>query len=245
MAGRLQALPFLLAWKLNAKPGTFGSYYLADMERLFRESKYAPGRAFSPISLSLIRPTALFSPIRITTSPALKKYLTSIESTMYPAAPPKKKSSSSASAAARPDNYADQQLCDFYAFLFPFIKEEGQKSLNGQMAVAVWGVVLAPRYPIAKSFVEYASVSGYLQVLSRKEPALIASPRLRFGRVPRPTSRASRRTSGVSCTSLSRLSARTCPAGARRMPVSRDISLGAESKPSSSSPLPSRRALAH
>lgn len=34
-----QVLPFLLAWKLNAKPGTFGSFYLSDMETVFREPK--------------------------------------------------------------------------------------------------------------------------------------------------------------------------------------------------------------
>lgn len=33
----------------------------------------------------------------------------------------------------------------FYSFLFPYLKEEGQKSLNGEMAVAVWGIVLGPK----------------------------------------------------------------------------------------------------
>ncbi|ORY55313.1 Cullin binding-domain-containing protein [Leucosporidium creatinivorum] len=119
-------LPFLLAWKLNAKPGTFGSFFLSDMETVFREPK-------------------------INTTSGLKKYLLDVEKTLYPS-----------SASAKQTNHygAEGHLRDFYTFLFPYLKDEGQKSLNGEMAVAVWGIVLGPKYAIAKSFVEYASSLG-------------------------------------------------------------------------------------
>lgn len=50
----------------------------------------------------------------------------------------------------------------FYAYLFNFLKTEGQKSLSGEMATAVWGIVLARRFEIAKEFVEYTTVSLFL-----------------------------------------------------------------------------------
>lgn len=56
------------------------------------------------------------------------------------------------------DVYADEQLRNFYTFLFPFLKDDGQKSLPGELAVAVWGIVLAPRWGVAKKFVEFAAV---------------------------------------------------------------------------------------
>lgn len=55
----------------------------------------------------------------------------------------------------------------FYSFLFPFLKETGQKSLTGELAVAVWGIALAPKYPLAKEFVDYASVSLLFGVSAR------------------------------------------------------------------------------
>lgn len=81
---------------------------------------------------------------RINTTFGLKKYLNSVEQELYP---------------KKPTPHSKQQLRALYMFLFPFLKEEGQKSLPGDMAIAVLSIVLAPKYPVAKSFVEYAQVS--------------------------------------------------------------------------------------
>lgn len=50
---------------------------------------------------------------------------------------------------------------DFYRFIFGFVKPEGQKSLEGAMAIALWGLVLTPKYALAKSFVEYVTVRSF------------------------------------------------------------------------------------
>lgn len=43
--------------------------------------------------------------------------------------------------------------------MFNFLKTEGQKSLQGEMAIAVWSIILSPRFEIATEFVEFATVS--------------------------------------------------------------------------------------
>lgn len=57
------------------------------------------------------------------------------------------------------DSADEYEFRRFYAFVFPFLKNEGAKTIPGEMAVAMWGTVLAPKYPLAESFVEYATVS--------------------------------------------------------------------------------------
>ncbi|KAI5476229.1 calcium-binding EF-hand domain-containing protein, partial [Pseudohyphozyma bogoriensis] len=36
----------------------------------------------------------------------------------------------------------------------------GQKSMSGEVATAIWDIVLAPRYPVGKDFVEYTKSLG-------------------------------------------------------------------------------------
>jgi hypothetical protein len=73
---------------------------------------------------------------RINTTAGLKKYLLDVEKSLYP----------SGKQANNHYGGSDTQLLrDFYTFLFPYLKEEGQKSLNGEMAVAVWGIVLGTK----------------------------------------------------------------------------------------------------
>ncbi|KAK4058659.1 hypothetical protein OIO90_000103 [Microbotryomycetes sp. JL221] len=54
----------------------------------------------------------------------------------------------------------ERRFESFYNFLFGFLKEEGQKSLKGEVAIAAWSIVLSPKYTTAKQFVEYAESLG-------------------------------------------------------------------------------------
>jgi len=44
---------------------------------------------------------------------------------------------------------------EFYAWLYPFCLEEGQKSMIIDIGLALWGMLLAPKYPVAADFVTY------------------------------------------------------------------------------------------
>ncbi|KAL8278018.1 hypothetical protein RQP46_009650 [Phenoliferia psychrophenolica] len=110
------ALPFVLAYKVRAQPGTFGSYHFDDFQSHFREPK-------------------------VNSNATLKAYLTAAEKALF-------------SSASTPD------YREFYKFVWTYVKEEGQKSLAGEMASALWGIVLAPKYKLAKSFVEYTTSLG-------------------------------------------------------------------------------------
>ncbi|GAA6026909.1 hypothetical protein JCM8097_005954 [Rhodosporidiobolus ruineniae] len=123
--------PFILAWKVKAPPGSFGSFRKADFE-------------------------AAFKPQKIDTSAKLSSELLALESALYPP--------SSAADEDSQDSYiasaATAEFRSFYAFCFPFLKNEGSKSLPPEMAIAVLGVVLAPRFELAKGFVEFATAQG-------------------------------------------------------------------------------------
>ncbi|KAK4702906.1 hypothetical protein P7C70_g3309, partial [Phenoliferia sp. Uapishka_3] len=175
-------LPFILAFKISAKPGTFGSYYLSDLEAAFREPK-------------------------INSNAGLKMYLNAAEKSLFGTA-----------GQSTPEYRA------FYAFLLPFMKEEGQKSLEGETASALWSVILAPKYKIAQEFVEYTTVSP--NVFPSK--ALFQSFRiLKFLSAPyralELASRAFRRMFGVNSLSVQKMPvavAGFCAMGARASPHS-------------------------
>jgi hypothetical protein len=96
----------------------------------------------SPCLASSCDPLTLASPSRsIASSPALSNWLAKAHDEIMGSA----------------DQYEFRR---FYSFVFPFLKNEGAKTIPGEMAVAMWGTVLAPRYPLAESFVEYATVSS-------------------------------------------------------------------------------------
>ncbi|BGP30199.1 hypothetical protein JCM10296v2_001951 [Rhodotorula toruloides] len=110
------AHPFILAYRVGAASGTFGSFSRADFKRTFQ-------------------------PFNIASSPALADWLAKAHDEIM--------------------NSADEyEFRRFYAFVFPFLKNEGAKTIPGEMAVAMWGTVLAPKYPLAESFVEYATAQG-------------------------------------------------------------------------------------
>ncbi|BGO89723.1 hypothetical protein NBRC10512_004378 [Rhodotorula toruloides] len=110
------AHPFILAYRVGAAPGTFGSFSRADFKRTFE-------------------------PFNIASSPALSDWLAKAHDEIM-------------------DSADEYEFRRFYAFVFPFLKNEGAKTIPGEMAVAMWGTVLAPKYPLAESFVEYATAQG-------------------------------------------------------------------------------------
>ncbi|GAA5970147.1 hypothetical protein JCM11641_000286 [Rhodosporidiobolus odoratus] len=91
--------------------------------------------------------------LAIDSSDKLKDELLLLEKTLY--AP------SSASTTASSDGGVEDSLFkSFYSFLFPFLKNEGAKSLPPDMAIAVLTVALAPKFELAKAFVEFAESQG-------------------------------------------------------------------------------------
>lgn len=79
----------------------------------------------------------------ITDTMSLKSFLVANEMTIYP---------------DDPAPMANSQFKQFYTFLFPYLREEGQKSLRGEIAQAVWSIVLVPKFPLANSFIEFTQV---------------------------------------------------------------------------------------
>jgi len=79
-------------------------------------------------------------PHAITDTMSLKSFLVANEMTIYP---------------DDPAPMANSQFKQFYTFLFPYLREEGQKSLRGEIAQAVWSIVLVPKFPLANSFIEF------------------------------------------------------------------------------------------
>lgn len=48
----------------------------------------------------------------------------------------------------------------FYKFIFGFVKPEGQRSLDGEVAWTLWSMVLSPHNKLADEFVKYAQELG-------------------------------------------------------------------------------------
>ncbi|BGP14004.1 hypothetical protein JCM10213_005589 [Rhodosporidiobolus nylandii] len=84
-----------------------------------------------------------FKPQKIDSSDKLATELNALEQTLY-----------------GPNSNDPELFRDFYLFLFPFLKNEGAKSLPPDMSVAVLDVALAPKYDLAKAFVEFAQDQG-------------------------------------------------------------------------------------
>ncbi|BGP22933.1 hypothetical protein JCM10295v2_001824 [Rhodotorula toruloides] len=110
------AHPFILAYRVGAAPGTFGSFSRVDFKRTFQ-------------------------PFNIASSSTLSDWLAKAHDEIM-------------------GSVNEYNFRRFYAFVFPFLKNEGAKTIPGEMAVAMWGTVLAPKYPLAESFVEYAIAQG-------------------------------------------------------------------------------------
>lgn len=55
----------------------------------------------------------------------------------------------------------------FYFFIFNLVKTEGQRALDGDTAIALWTVVLVPRFPLAADFCEFGAV-GFLFFYSNR-----------------------------------------------------------------------------
>ncbi|GAA6006482.1 hypothetical protein JCM11491_004979 [Sporobolomyces phaffii] len=114
--------PLLLAWKVDAKPGSFGTFTYEDFK-------------------------VALKPLDIRTSTALASHLEATKATLY-------------SEFDELDPTSKQAFSSFYQFLFPFLKEDGQKSLPPGTAIAVLDLVLGPKYELGKQFVEFATDQG-------------------------------------------------------------------------------------
>lgn len=113
-----------------------------------------PSRSIS-LAIADCSPPSLVWRDRINSSAALKKYLTEVELELYPS-----RSDDEGSSATVDDHLsADEQLTKFYGWLYPYFQED-EDSIDGEIAVSIWDLVLAPKYPVAKGFVEFASVSA-------------------------------------------------------------------------------------
>ncbi|GAA5866028.1 hypothetical protein JCM8547_002919 [Rhodosporidiobolus lusitaniae] len=131
-------LPFVLAWKVKAAPGTFGSFSKKDFE-------------------------AAFKPQKIDSSDKLKAELVSLEKLLYApvepvAADPQYDNDDESDAVYQPDS--DPLFRQFYAFLFPFLKNEGAKTVPPEIALAMLSVALAPKFELGKAFTEFATAQG-------------------------------------------------------------------------------------
>ncbi|GAA5835373.1 hypothetical protein JCM9279_004522 [Rhodotorula babjevae] len=139
------AYPLILAWKVGAKPGTFGAFYLSDFERAFRQDKIA-------------------------SSDKLKAFLVQQEQVLLKprvggkgkevAAPGPSSDSEDLYRGPDADTVANLSFQQFYAFLLPFFRAEGAKTLTAEAAKAMWTVVLAPKYALAQGFVDFAEDQG-------------------------------------------------------------------------------------
>ncbi|GAA5947454.1 hypothetical protein JCM3765_001684 [Sporobolomyces pararoseus] len=154
-------LPFLLAWNVGAEPGTFGIFKYKDFERTFK-------------------------PLNIRDSKALATHLENLKTTLYSSQPqPQPQQEQQKEPVEEADIYyldeidedgeriiagraqtppttnsKKDQFSSFYEFLFPFLKEEGQKSLPKDMAITVLSIVLGEKYKLGKEFAEFAQEQG-------------------------------------------------------------------------------------
>ncbi|GAA5929254.1 hypothetical protein JCM3775_002289 [Rhodotorula graminis] len=139
------AYPLILAWKVGAKPGTFGAFYLSDFERAFRDDKIA-----SSVKLKAFlekQEQELFKPRAGGKGKAV-------------AAPGGSSDSEDLYRGPDADMIANQSFQQFYTFLLPFFRAEGSKTLPAEAAKAMWSVVLAPKYALAQGFVDFAEHRG-------------------------------------------------------------------------------------
>ncbi|GAA5931514.1 uncharacterized protein JCM15063_001489 [Sporobolomyces koalae] len=122
---------FILAWKLQAEPGTFGSFKYTDFERTLR-------------------------PFDIRGSIALSDYLGEVKMRLYTPPPTFMKdydlnsdsevdSQCSRSSAAREivapkkkNRLSNSSFDQFYKFVFGYIKTQGSKVIPKEMAIPIW-----------------------------------------------------------------------------------------------------------
>jgi len=65
----------------------------------------------------------------------------------------------------------DQSLKEFYIYVFSLAKAEGQRNVDIETAVALWSVILIPRYPIIADLLAYiAEVNGDDKEEGQKPP---------------------------------------------------------------------------
>lgn len=61
---------------------------------------------------------------------------------------------------------------DFYRYCFTFAREQGQKSLNLDIAIALWEIVLLPRFPLVKEWCVFLTTTQS-RAISRDTWALV------------------------------------------------------------------------
>ncbi|GAA5878266.1 hypothetical protein JCM16303_002708 [Sporobolomyces ruberrimus] len=129
--------PFVLAWNVGAQPGTFGSFAYKDFEKTFK-------------------------PLDIRTTASLASHLERLKSQLYSPPSTEPTHSSSPSVPKSTNETKDQKTLfkSFYEFLFPFMKEEGSRTLTKDTAIAVLELVLSEKFELGREFVEFAKEQG-------------------------------------------------------------------------------------
>ncbi|KAI9477902.1 MAG: potentiating neddylation domain-containing protein [Benjaminiella poitrasii] len=56
-----------------------------------------------------------------------------------------------------------------YLFTFNYVKSTGQKSMDVETAVALWHILLEPKYPIIKSFIEFIEATKPVKVVNKDQ----------------------------------------------------------------------------
>ncbi|EIE81618.1 hypothetical protein RO3G_06323 [Rhizopus delemar RA 99-880] len=56
-----------------------------------------------------------------------------------------------------------------YLYTFPYAKSEGQKSMQTEVAVALWQILLVNRYPIVQSFIQFIEEKKPVKVINKDQ----------------------------------------------------------------------------
>lgn len=61
------------------------------------------------------------------------------------------------------------QFKQLYLFTFNYVKSTGQKSMEVEMAIALWHILLEHKYPIAKSFTQFIQEKKPVKVINKDQ----------------------------------------------------------------------------
>ncbi|KAI9282495.1 potentiating neddylation domain-containing protein [Umbelopsis sp. AD052] len=63
----------------------------------------------------------------------------------------------------------ERQFKDFYVFVFPFAKTKTQKSMDVEMALALWEIVLKDRYAHVPLFIDFIRKQEPIKVVNKDQ----------------------------------------------------------------------------
>ncbi|RCH94403.1 hypothetical protein CU097_014076, partial [Rhizopus azygosporus] len=63
----------------------------------------------------------------------------------------------------------DKEFEGLYNFCYPYAKSENQKSMDVEVAIALWQVLLVNKYPIVKSFIQFLQEKKPVKVINKDQ----------------------------------------------------------------------------